>query len=332
LGVNPYIISTFLNSKHGQNQINRFKTLTGQPNINMSLIKMLLIPSFTNTLSIKIESLFISSEETRNSSFEKYTQAEALLLNELGLHNWQPTLANTEVKNFKNSFFQSGRLDAEYYQPKYDEIDGIVKNYSNGSISLKEFITNYSTGYPFDSTRYVDEGFDLIRINNIGKGNLDLSNAAKLSINDIRLSKKDIVQANDLLLSMSGTIGNCCKVPENIQAIINQRILRFHVQNFNPDVLCLIINSLIGSYQLERVGTGGVQTNISSPDIFKIKIPLIIEPVQQQIASLIQQSFSLKKQSEQLLQTAKQAVEMAIEEGEERAMEFIKKFKTMDND
>jgi type I restriction enzyme S subunit len=39
----------------------------------------------------------------------------------------------------------------------------------------------------------------------------------------------------------------------------------------------------------------------------------------------VQQSFSLKAQSEHLLSVAKRAVEMAIEQDEAAAMEFIKK-------
>lgn len=99
----------------------------------------------------------------------------------------------------------------------------------------------------------------------------------KLPFRDISLSKKDVVKEDDLLLSMSGTIGNCCKVPKGTNAIINQRIFRFTVKDYNPDVLCLIINSIVGSIQSERVGTGGVQTNISSGDIFKVKIPFLLK-------------------------------------------------------
>jgi hypothetical protein len=45
---------------------------------------------------------------------------------------------------------------------------------------------------------------------------------------------------------------------------------------------------------------------------------------QQEIATLVEESFRLKKQSEQLLETAKRAVEIAIEENEEIAMFFLK--------
>ncbi len=52
-------------------------------------------------------------------------------------------------------------------------------------------------------------------------------------------------------------------------------------------------------------------------------IPVIEINKQEEIAQLIQQSFQLKQQSQQLLEAAKQAVEIGIEEGEEKAMEFI---------
>lgn len=44
---------------------------------------------------------------------------------------------------------------------------------------------------------------------------------------------------------------------------------------------------------------------------------------QTKIAALVQQSFALKAESETLLDLAKRAVEMAIEEDEAAAMEFL---------
>ena len=46
--------------------------------------------------------------------------------------------------------------------------------------------------------------------------------------------------------------------------------------------------------------------------------------MQEQIAALVDESFSLKKQSEQLLEKAKRAVEIAIEQNEQIALDFIK--------
>ena len=46
--------------------------------------------------------------------------------------------------------------------------------------------------------------------------------------------------------------------------------------------------------------------------------------IQQKTIKKIQQSFSLKTESEQLLSLVKRAVEVAIEEGEEAAMAWVK--------
>ena len=98
--VNPYIVSSFLNSKHGQNQINRFKTITGQPNINMALIKSLYIPRFSDDFSLNIEKIIKLSESLRNESKQKYSKAEDLLLEILGFENFQPSKEPVNIKNF----------------------------------------------------------------------------------------------------------------------------------------------------------------------------------------------------------------------------------------
>lgn len=234
-------------------------------------------------------------------------------------------LKNYNIKKLSDSFIKTGRLDAEYYQQKYEVIEEVIKKNKNGYAKLGDFIKNYSTGYPYKSDSYSDiEGIPLIRINNISNGELDLSNATKIPLTDLELSIKDIAQENDILISMSGTIGNSCKIRNGIKAVVNQRIMRITTNNYNVDVLPLIINSAIGKSQLERIGTGGVQTNLSSNDIKEIIIPIIDINKQQEIANFVEQSFKLKEESERLLEVAKKAVEMAIEEGEEKAMEFIK--------
>ncbi|MBA2762064.1 MAG: restriction endonuclease subunit S, partial [Segetibacter sp.] len=53
------------------------------------------------------------------------------------------------------------------------------------------------------------------------------------------------------------------------------------------------------------------------------------QEVQSKIAEYVLQAYDLEKQSQQLLEAAKQAVEIAIEEGEEKAMEFIQIIKTL---
>ena len=320
-----YFLSAFLKSKYGQNQIKKFTRGAVQMGLILEDMNQIMVPIFSNSFQKQVRDIIQTAKEKSHLAIQTYTNAEIILLKEIGLQNFEPSKAPVNIKSLKETFGLSGRLDAEYYQVKYEVVENAIKKYKNGFEKLEYFISNSSTGYTYKSETYCNEGIPLIRINNISRGILDLSNATNIPFKDFDLSKKDIANEDDILISMSGTIGNSCKIPKGVKAVVNQRIMRITPKNVNVDVLPLLINSIIGQYQLERIGTGGVQTNISANDIKEIFIPRFHSDKQIQIAELIKQSFKLKNQSEKLLEVAKRAVEIAIEENEAIALDFIAK-------
>jgi len=196
----------------------------------------------------------------------------------------------------------ANRVDSEYFQPKYEKL--ISKLELKAVNKLENFVKDYSTGFPFKSENYKEDGIPLIRINNIKKGFIDLSDTAYLSDRDYSLSPKDTAKPGDTVLSMSGTIGMSAVIPADVpKCSINQRILRFSSKNIDNNYLVLVLNSIVGLYQLERIGTGGVQTNISYRDIQNILIPVLSKPTQQKIAELVRKSHEARKKSKQLLET-----------------------------
>lgn len=324
--INPFYFTAFFNSKYGLKQIERLATGNVQPWVSIYQIRKLMIPILDNGFQNLIQEIIQSAYNKNISSKQHYSKAETLLLKELDLERFHPNNERTNIKSLKNSFLKTGRLDAEYYQPKYELIENKIKLYPNGYSVLDDFIEDFSTGFPYKSKSYIESGgIPIIRINNINKGNLDMSNAKQIPLSDLTLSEKDIAEENDILISMSGTIGNSCKIPKGIKAVVNQRIMKITPKKINFEVLPLIINSRIGELQLNRIGTGGVQTNISSTDIRKILIPNIYEQKQHEIAELVEESFALKKQSKHLLEMAKRGVEIAIEQGEDAATQLIKR-------
>jgi len=58
-------------------------------------------------------------------------------------------------------------------------------------------------------------------------------------------------------------------------------------------------------------------------EIENVVIPIIDIATQTQISTLIQHSFQLRQQSKHLLEVAKQAVEIAIEQNEQVSIDFI---------
>lgn len=256
-----------------------------------------------------IKKLVIQSFMELDNAKSLYSQAEDLLLEELGLKNYK---FKDDLFFIVNSSKVKERIDADYFQPKYEELLEQIRKYNPNK--LENYISNYSTGYTFKSENYQEEGIPLIRINNIKKGLIDLSNTAYLSEKDFSLSPKDEAKPGDIVLSMSGSIGLTAMIPPEIpKCSVNQRILKFTSKNINKEYLILVLNSIVGSLQFERIGTGGVQTNISYKDIKNIIIPELETNIQQKIAELVIKSHEARKKSKELLNEAKRKVEEIIE-------------------
>jgi type I restriction enzyme, S subunit len=72
-----------------------------------------------------------------------------------------------------------------------------------------------------------------------------------------------------------------------------------------------------------KPNTGTSYPVIIDNDIFNLPIPLITESKQTEIQQKVTESFSLRKQSKYLLESAKRAVEIAIEQDEQTAINWL---------
>ena len=125
-GFNSYAVIMTLVSNIGKSQIYRTSTGNVQPWLNLEAIGTLRIPMYSPEFQSKIEQIVKSAHSKLAESKSLYAEAEEILLTELGLKDWQPKKVSVSVKYFSD-FAKSDRLDAEYYQAKYDEIEETIK-------------------------------------------------------------------------------------------------------------------------------------------------------------------------------------------------------------
>ena len=90
-----------------------------------------------------------------------------------------------------------------------------------------------------------------------------------------------------------------------------------------PDYLTLVLNSKIVRLQAERSAGGSIIQHWKQSEIENVSIPILPMSSQQKIAAKVRESFALRAESKRLLDLAKHAVEVAIEQGEEKAMEVL---------
>jgi len=222
--------------------------------------------------------------------------------------------------SFSDSFGKTGRIDAEYYQPKYEEIIQIIKRFDNDNLgSLVKIKKSIEPG----SSAYQEEGIPFIRVSNLTK--FGISNP-EIYLNEEKFSETIMPKKDTILMSKDGTVGIAYKVSENMKAVTSGAILHLEINNskVSPDYLTLVLNSKIVQLQAERDSGGSIIQHWKPSEISEVLIPILEKPTQDKIASLVQESFSLKKQSEEFLELTKKAVEVAIEEGEEKGMEVLK--------
>lgn len=318
-GVSPYYVATFLNSRYGQNQINRFRTVTGQPNINMALIKSLKIPFFSDEFSEVIESIVMYSNEMFRRANNSYQEAEKLLIDTLGLQDFNSQTEQYTVKSFKNSFARTGRMDAEFYQKKYDDLFNKLNCFKckklGDVVKIKKSIEP-------GSDNYSDEGIPFVRVGDITKYGITKP-TIKLSYNLLENIEDLFPAKGTILLSKDGSVGIAYKIDEPNSFVTSSALLHLHVLNeseINLDYLTLILNSKVVQMQAERDAGGSIIQHWKPSEIADVVIPILDKNIQDNISNRIKTAFDLRKKSQMLLEQAICLVEIAIEQGEDAVL------------
>ncbi len=297
----------------------------------ISVANLSTLPTFilNDDFQLEIEGVIVKAYSLISESKTIYQQAEDLLLSELGLNDWQPTEETVAVKSFTESFLSSGRLDAEYYQPKYDQLEDKFNQFD--MLKICQFVS-----YPVSSGAtpkaggddYTNEedGIPFIRAVDLKDGRVDVNNFIyiKRSVNDSIL-KKTKVKRNDVLFSIAGTVGRCAIFDHKFEANINQAvsILRFEEDQIKRLYLIVFFNSEIGKIHISKYARQGVQTNLNLNEVSNLKIPVLEWSAQEEISQKVQESVDIKRKSKQLLEIAKTGVERAIETDEATATTWM---------
>lgn len=120
-GINKYYLWSFLHSKYGQNLMWRSASQTGQPHITLPIITNMHVPSLSEKFQLEVENLYIASVENKKLAEEKYKKAETKLLSELGVDICKFETEVFSVRRYTD-ILSAERMDAEYFQPKYDKL------------------------------------------------------------------------------------------------------------------------------------------------------------------------------------------------------------------
>ena len=189
---------------------------------------------------------------------------------------------------------------------------------SNGIVCISKSIEPGSEAYQ-------DEGIPFVRVSDVSK--------YEITPPEIFLSK-DVVpniaslypKKDTILFSKDGSVGIAYKLEQDEDIVTSGALLHLTIKNTSevlPDYLTLVLNSPVVQMQAERDSNGAVIQHWKPSEIENVIIPILGMDKQKELADMVQKSFVLRRQSKQLLEYAKQAVELAIEQGEDVALDWL---------
>lgn len=322
--LNNYFLYIFLVCKYGQLLLKQRITGAVPLSIDKESVRSVPVPILKEEFQKIIKHLVEKHFTLSNQCKDLYFQAEQLLLSELGLLDWKPRHELAFIKTFSDTK-ESERFDAEYFQPKFEEIINAVKKYKGGFDELGSLVKIKKSVEP-GREAYQENGIPFVRVSNLSKFKLSTNNQQFISKELYEELKTHQPRKGEILLSKDATPGMAYYLNEKPQKmIVSGGILRLKMDNKKvfPEYLTLVLNSVIVQKQIER-DAGGSIINHWRPDQIKAAIiPILKENKQKKIKELVEKSFNNRKLSKSLLEIAKRGVEMAIEKNEKEANRWI---------
>lgn len=310
--INSATLVAFLNSKYGRLEIEKYSMVGNQANFSPAKFREISIPVFSKDLNDKIEDITYRAFQKLEMSESLYSEAANNMLECLDLNDFTASSNSCNVKTLKESFIETGRLDAEYYQPKYDDILHHIQAYKYGSKNLAEICDIKEENFtPKDDTTY-----KYVELANIGKyGNI--IGCSQQKGEDLPSRARRIVSKNDVVISsLEGSLDSCALVEEDYDgALCSTGFYVLKSSVLNSETLLVLFKSPLVKELMRKGCSGTILTAIGRQELERIPIPLIRQEIQDEIAQHVQSSISLRKESQQLLEYAKLTVEGAIQNG-----------------
>jgi hypothetical protein len=224
----------------------------------------------------KNEKIFVaklSSDGDIDEQFQEIKYFHNLYLSGKNPKSFFP-LVNT--KNF-NVFYNDFNINR--FNPALEKIEREIKRSFPKSCNLKDICEIIPGRYEFRSSDYKQKqpGLrPLIRISDIRDQRVIKE---KLIYVNPKLAKKPtLTKVNDILISVSGTIGKCAIVDENSKNSFVSKglvILRPNTKKILPIFLLKVLSSKFVSYQLSSLITGTYIKYLPRKAIDTIKIPIL---------------------------------------------------------
>lgn len=151
-------------------------------------------------------------------------------------------------------------------------------------------IAKLRSGFPFKSASWLETGVPVIKISNVKDGRIVSEGCGYVSEETASSASDWMTKDGDVLLAMTGYVGETALVRSGEEFLINQRVGRFEFLPNSPVIapfLFFFLRQPAVRAQIEMLARGSAQPNLSAGDAARLLIPAPPLPEQRAITHIL---------------------------------------------
>lgn len=322
-GVSPFYLSTFLVSWYGRIQSIRETTGNVQPNLFISKIGRLLIPRFGRDFEKAVSDNVVVAYGLRKQAMELLSVAEQMLQHAIGLGAWVSPEALSYVRT-RGETFAAGRFDAEYFHPAK------VKALAD----LRE-LSDVRVGDLFDSIRELWQPMDAT-VSQVR--NYDLTDALDPFLDSTKpatapeeiASTKKRIAAGDLVVSrLRSYLREIAVVlpSDEITAVASTEFIVLRPKKEKTlavEALLIYLRSFLPQIVFKWSQDGSNHPRFDERELLNLPAPRALIAGQAAYETAVRQMVVQRQRATHLLDAAKRAIEIAVEDSEVAALAHLR--------
>lgn len=320
--ISSEFLAVFLRSEHGQNQIERLTRGAVQKGLILEDLDQLWIPKVSESFEKRIIQTVRSSREMSDLIGRKVREAEKVLLNALGLGDWAPP-EPLAYSARASDILASGRFDSQYFMPSKEQVKRSLASLPGSVLSDR-----------VDSIRdqwMPDRASPTMRVRNYDLSDalvplLDAEKETSFAA-DIGSMKKVLKDGDVAISRLRAYLKEIAVVRtgDDVPSVGSSEflVLRPKGKGLSPETLMVFLHSAPVQTILKWCQDGSQHPRFSEGDLLSIPVPDVVAHASGQITEIVQAGFDARHRAGVLLEVAKRAVEIAIEDGDAAAMGYL---------
>ena len=311
----PVYLAAYLGSSIGQALASREQTEQMNPYLSLIGLGNLPVVLVSPDVQSGIKALFLAGEARQRASRAALAQAEALLLDALGLRGWSPPEPLTYTRSAA-AVAEAGRLDAEFAAPRVQALLGLLASSGQTLADVAEVRREKFKPATEGTFDYIEIG-DLDGYGRCSSTSLDMIDAPSRATWHVR--------PGDVLTSTVRPIRRLSAIVADSQDghVCSSGFVVLEPTAISPECLLTFLRLPLVCELMHLFATASMYPALAEKDLMALPIPAFDRETDLAVASAVAKARAELARSESLLEAAKRAVEIAIEDSEAAALAFI---------